>query len=344
MDIFQILVSFCAGVFGTLVGALNLFILFGLVLLFGVLGVVVSAGTSTVLFDWISVLAFGSYFSPFIAFLGGAIAAMYAGSKGYIKDGKQIDLPLITLGKSDVYLVGGLSGVVGYLCSYFIVNPYLGDKVDGGAFIIALVSILGKYIFTGTILGSVPKYDQDLGGRLSSKVTNVWQLCQRQASDKVWLGFAVGGVASMAAYSFFQAGVDSYVAAYFGFAIATVSLFFLHLGIPVTHHIALCGGYATVAVLLNVPEVSIATCLAWGIVFSIMATWLGDVLGSVFHVYGIAHIDPPALSITVTSLTIMYIFPMIKVLHTDNPLIPSIIIILFIGYAFYATIKNKQQA
>lgn len=344
VSIISIIVSFCAGLFGTLIGALNAFIIFGLVLIFGIVLNIVSVMTGAVGYDWINQIAFGPYFAPFITFLGGAVAAMYASKKGYIESGKQIEIPLITVGKVDVYCVGGLFGVIGYLFSTYITTPFLGDKIDGGAFTIIIISLIAKFLFEGNVIGKVPEQDKRLGGRFSLKVTNVWQPGQRALWDKIFLGTAVGAVSGLATYSMFTFGVNSYVAAYFGFAISTFSLIYINLGIPVTHHISVCAGYAIVALLLENPNLSVEVCLVWGIAFAILATFLGDILGSLFYVYGDSHIDPPGLAIMVVSFLAMYGIRTFRLYETGVviPVIGIAAVVLFAAYRSLTVRKNNE--
>ena len=337
----SLFVAFCAGIFGTLIGALNSFIIFGLVLIFGVVTHIMGVVTGTTPFDWIGLVAFGPYFAPYITFLGGAVAAMYASKKGYIESGKALDIPLINIGKVDVYLVGGLFGALGYLFSTYIVTPYFGTMVDGGALTIVVVSLLAKWYFEGSVFGKITKEDQRLGGRFSSKLTNVWQPAQRCMVNKVFLGISVGSVAAFCTFQMYQSGVHSYVAAYFGFAIATFSLIYLNLGIPVTHHIALCSGYAVVAVLMCDPTITLEACMVWGCAFGVVATYLGDVLASVFYVYGDQHIDPPGLAIIVGSVTAMVGIEKLN-LVSFGILIPAFILIVFITLAMTSGLKTMK--
>lgn len=344
IDFVQVFIGFCAGVFGTVIGSLNAFILFGLVLIFGIVLNVVGVAIGVPMFDWTTHIAFGPYFAPFITFLGGACAAMYARKRGYIPTAKAIEKPLLNVGKVDVYLIGGLFGAIGYLFAQLITFPYFGDKVDGGAFTIIIISLFAKVIFGDSLMGTVPEEDLKLGGRFSPRLKNVWQTCQRKATDKLWLGIAIGGTSSMLTYSLFKFGVDNYSAAYFGFAICTVSLIYINIGIPVTHHIACCAGYAVVAALLNTPGLGVEICLAWGIAFAILATFLGDLLGSIFYVYGDAHIDPPGLAILVGSALAMFVFPKLGLFSEGFSFIPFTIILLFVLYSLYENYKLKHNA
>lgn len=338
LEMAQILFAFGGGLFGTLLGSLNAFIIFGLVLIFGIVLNIVGMSLNVPMYDWIGGIAFGAYMAPFISFLGGACAAMYAGKKKYIESGKMIDIPLIKTGKIDVYIVGGVFGVIGYLFAQLITFPYFGDKVDGGAFTIIIISLIAKYIFNGTVLGEVPKSDLDLGGRFSLRLTNVWQPAQRKIKDKLAISLGVGITASIVTYNLYMYGINNYVAAYLCFAVSTVSLIYLHLGIPVTHHISVCAGYAVVAFMMNTGSTNIYLCLAWGIMFAIISTFLGDITGSLFYIYGDCHIDPPGAAILPTSMAAMYFFPKLG-LYNFN-MIPIVIIILTVIYGVYS--ENKE--
>lgn len=93
-----LLISFCGGAFGAAIGALPAFIFCGFL---GFLGVAAAmAGAS---FDWHSIITFGPFFGPHIAFAGGVGAAAFAKKMGYLGSGKEITAGLMGLKQPGVF-------------------------------------------------------------------------------------------------------------------------------------------------------------------------------------------------------------------------------------------------
>ena len=82
MNIFALLAAFGAGLFGAILGGVPTFIMTGLIALAG--GIAGMAGVSDVA---TASMAFGSVFGPHVSFSAAAVAAAYAGRKGYLKSG-----------------------------------------------------------------------------------------------------------------------------------------------------------------------------------------------------------------------------------------------------------------
>ncbi|SFR69801.1 hypothetical protein SAMN04488124_3611, partial [Halogeometricum limi] len=104
--------------------------------------------------------------------------------------------------------------------------------------------------------------------------------------------------------------------AFLAFGISAASLLFLNLGvekIPVTHHMALPGSTAALAVT-NGGEGSLVVALVVAAVFGVVCALFGEVFQRIFYAHGDTHWDPPAAAIVfgtflVAVLHIAGVFP-----------------------------------
>ena len=115
VDVPESLAAFGGGVFGAAVGPRPAFILASfLAIAAGILSFGgVDPSTSA------SVVAFGSFLGPHIAYAGGVAAVAFAKRKGAIENGADVGTPMHLLRDPSVMLVGGLFGVVGCVLEWF---------------------------------------------------------------------------------------------------------------------------------------------------------------------------------------------------------------------------------
>lgn len=312
-ELSSLILAFCTGCVGGSLGALQAFIFTGLVGLGG-LGLL-AAGIG----DVIGSIAFGFWFAPPMAFLGGVLATTYAKARGLTDSGKNIATPMITTKRIDVVLMGGVGGLIGWIVSNLLTGAdYLGIKADGGAITIWLVSICIKLVFDKSLFGTVPEEIKAKGGRFSTKHDSCWSPAQRSYGMKFIIGLMWGGVAAYAAYLTTQAGVNSGSDAlrdtgyYITFFISASSLMFatMGFGMPTTHHITLPAAYAVYNLMAAnnfAGDLSLINLMVWGMAIGIAGGLIADLLSDVFMVYGDVHIDPPAMGICVTSMFCMYV-------------------------------------
>ena len=152
IDLFWLIAAAAGGFFGAAIGALQSFIFCGVTVLLGVVGLFGNASAS-----FIGYVAFGPVFGPHIAFAGGVAAVAYASKRGYA-NGKDIVTPMITLGKTDVLLVGAGFGVLGYLLHAGIVAiPWFGGHTDAVAVTVIVSAIIARFAFgTAGLTGVLP--------------------------------------------------------------------------------------------------------------------------------------------------------------------------------------------
>ncbi|MGB9662303.1 MAG: hypothetical protein ACPL5F_09865, partial [Moorellaceae bacterium] len=141
MDLLALLFSFCGGGLGAAMGALVAFVWVGFGALYGIV-----SGMAGVNFDWLGLIPFGVYFGPDISFGSGCCAAAYARKKGYMPAGKDIIKPLISLGKPDVVLVGGIWGIIAFLIRYALIKALPG-RLDAVAATIFLQALIAKVVY-----------------------------------------------------------------------------------------------------------------------------------------------------------------------------------------------------
>lgn len=333
-DIFWLLAAFGGGAFGAAIGGQNAFAFTGITYLVGLGGYLGGHDAG----EFFNAVVFGPVFGPHIAFVGGAVAAAYAAWKhNKIVTGRDIATPLAGLGKNDVYIVGGLAGMVGYTLNQFLAwilptissNPDLNygndayGSTDTVAFTIIIIAIVTRYAFGST--GMFSTKDHALMAVGDGKH---WVEHQEKWSVTANLGFFTGILSAFASLTlvinFGEAtgyAIQNH-AQLIGWAIGAVSLLMLTFGAnaPVTHHMTLIASIAALkfAPILaghsNAPEWGtgvLVGALLIGALFGMLSALLGEVLSRATNANGDTHIDPPAFAI----------FPMTTVVYALAALI-----------------------
>ena len=107
-DVMALLLAAGGGFFAAAIGGLHAFIFTGFAVLAGQ-AILMGGGSG----DFLSFVAFGPLFGPHIAFAGGVAAVAYAARTDKEVGGKDIGVPLISLERPDVLLVGAGFGMIG---------------------------------------------------------------------------------------------------------------------------------------------------------------------------------------------------------------------------------------
>ena len=107
--LFGALAAFGAGTLAASIGAVNAFILTGVMAIIG--GVVQCLGVADGL---TGIVAFGTVLGPHLSFAAGAAAAGYAKRIGKLQNGCNLGLGLASLGEPKVLAVGGIFGIIGW--------------------------------------------------------------------------------------------------------------------------------------------------------------------------------------------------------------------------------------
>lgn len=261
-------------------------------------------------------IGFGPVLGPHVAFAGGVAAAAFVGRRETFDttfryhQAKNITKPLGSAPAT--LLVGGVFGLLGVLVARIAagleipVDPiFLAIVVSAFVHRLALgYPLVGRVRgMNRSILDMSPHVRDDRWGEESfeteqgtegRKVVEVWLPDHYEWDNVAVLGLAVGlasGYIALVSNSAFLA-----------FGITLAALAFLCVGLysfPVTHHMALPAGIAAIAVAGEFDP--IVALIAAGL-FGVLGALLGEVAQRVFYAHGDTHVDPPAVSIVLTSL------------------------------------------
>lgn len=271
MNFIMIILSFCAGIFGTFLGGTQTFICTGFV------GLIVSFLTlSGYNVQFLNDFILNILFLPCIIFNGAAIATAYAAKNHDIR-GVQTDRSLLFTKDFKVYLCGGFFGVIGYLLFTFFTS--YAFPLDIGALVVVIVGIIGRLLFN-----------------------------QEQWINKQPFAPSRNAMSRLLIFQFILSIIVSLITIYLvelthitaiGFYVSAFSLIFVfkYPQFPATHHISMVVGYAFV----QTNNILIA------VLFGILSQLIFTLFGTRFNVDCGTHIDPPAVAIGILSF-IIFIF------------------------------------
>ena len=325
-DIEMLILSFGGGMIGAALGGLPSFIACGLCAVVG-LAVFQATGDDT----FLNATAWGPLFGPHIAFAGGVAAAAYAAKVGKLESGgKDIVTPLMGLNTPDVLLVGGIFGSLGYALFWFtglFGNIGYFPWMNGAVLSVAISSIIVRLIFGSTgLFGKVRKGDNRW---VSSDVAG-WIPWQSKPTQLILIAFALG-----LPISYFIRLMPSLFT--FGFATIALFLVFLAFGkkVPVTHHIGISAGMATLLSGGNI---------WWGLTFALLADFLGEFFAVIFLYHGDTHMDPPVWAVLVTWLLINLFA--ISPLADLSGVVPIIVAasVAAIGYIIFTALQKSRTS
>lgn len=271
MSLMVLLIAFGGGVFGAVFGGTIAIIFSGLLTVIGL-----SQMTANTPF-FINEIAFGPFFGPQSAFVGGVAAAAWIGKCSDDPTvGSDVMNPLFNKRNITSYLIGGTFGMFGHLLSAIL--HQLSPPIDVIALTIVIFNVLVRLLIARTPIYSnhptgIPWYT---GLKEELKYNMVWGFI---------LGLAV-------AYICIQMGSPM-----FGWGISIITLIFQYTnirGVPVTHHITMIAGYAALAT----GNIFIAAVLG------ILAMVIGHIIERLNNINVASHIDMPATVIALLSLPI----------------------------------------
>ena len=227
MVLFNILAAFGAGALAASIGAVNAFIMTG------ILAVVAGVGTCLgVDGGFTAAIAFGTVLGPHMSFAAGAAATAYAKKKGYIDNGCALGQGLTFLNKADVLVVGGIFGVIAYLIADFVVAKIFGGLIpfgtDNPGMTVVISGIIARLAFTDNGVKSANPTFLAKGEALTALLVRAVALSLMAGGTGVALnaaGYSLGG------YNLIL------------FGLAAVSLLFPGMGS--WHHIGIISAYAT---------------------------------------------------------------------------------------------------
>ena len=225
----NLLAAFGAGCLAASMGAVNAFIMTGIIAVVGgvcqCLGLVDAAGLY-------STVAFGTIFGPHLSFAAGAAAAAYAKKIGKLDNGCNLGLGLASLGEPKVIVVGGIFGIIGWAIGTYVIPFIFGGLIpvgtDNPGMTVVISGIIARLAFTDNGVKSANPTFMSKGDALTALLVRA-----------TGLSLAVGGTgAALAAAGASLAGYNLII-----FGIAAVTLLFPGMGS--WHHIGIISAYAT---------------------------------------------------------------------------------------------------
>ncbi len=293
-----VIAAFGGGLFAASIGGLESFIFTGVFSIVG--GVAAMCGAADASGVLINYFAFGVFFGPHIAFTAGVAAAAYAKKQGYIQNGADIVTPLVSLGKPDVLLIGGVFGAIGYLIKELVTNNLFAGTIsprlvtDGPGIWVFFGGIIIRFLF---------------GGKLATGTKAISDSFSNTLTMACGYSCIVAGLYTAA----IAAGVP--VEAFGGvyhviiFGLAAIGLTFAAMGLPFAgcHHIVIMAAEGVVQAYANTQNLFVA--LIVGIVFGLLAATIGEIEGNLWNSGKDSHIDPPATAIFSLTFLLNAIFP-----------------------------------
>lgn len=323
----MLLAAFAGGCFGALCGALIAFALTGAIVLLG--AAVALAGGRV---DVLGTMAFGPVFGPHVAFAGAVAAVAYAARRGYVESGRDIATPLVSLGRPDPIVVGGLFGIGGYALQQLFAE--LLAKSDGTGFYtdtvalsVGVTAVVARFAFgAGGLLGARPARRARpimAGGSQEADALLIdgpppaaaaaepepeptWVPWQRAWSQAGLLGLVSGVaaawiVASLVEVDAAYAGAATLIG--FGVSASLLALLVVGASVPVTHHMTLPAAVA--AGFVVAAGGSALTAIAVGALCGLLGALLGELCARLFLIHADTHVDPPALAIALMTTAIV---------------------------------------
>lgn len=294
IDVLGLIGAAAGGFLGATFGALVAFVFAGFAVVIGVAGLI---GTGNP--DFLNSIAFGAFFGPQISFAAAVGALAYAYRRGYISSGRDIVTPLVSLGKPDVLLVGGLFGIFGYIVQQVVlIIPGFGTTTDSVATTVVISALVARLVFGKS--GIIGKHVDGVTGwkKFTPNAQHAWLAYQQSPVMALLLGLFIGGMSAWSSITLLRAYPDAPGVIYLGFGLSAISLLFLAFGVqvPATHHITLVpavfvglfigqvGGGDTVVVLI-------------GAGIGALTGLIGELFSRFWLIRGDTHIDPPASAI-----------------------------------------------
>lgn len=268
----SVILSFCAGILGTLIGGTQTFIITGFI------GIIVAClhvfGVDT---TYIDTMLLNTIFLPCVIFNGACLATAYA-SLHYPIRGESTSRSLTFCADPLILLIGGLAGTGGYIIYAF--EKYFSIPIDAGAVSVLVIGVLGRVLFY-----QGQSYNQR--GVLFLKKPQI----------KFWSFQLIMTLAISYICAYLVKETDLYT---LGFSISALSLIFglNDSAFPTTHHITIIVGYA----IMQTGNIFIA------VIFGVLAQLIFIVFGLIFNTDCGTHIDPPAAAIAPLSFILFAFF------------------------------------
>ena len=280
------LAAFGAGTLAAAMGAVNAFIMTGIIAIAGGLiqcsGVAASGGLY-------SIVAFGTIFGPHLSFAAGAAAAAYAKKIGKLDSGCNLGLGLASLGEPSVLAVGGVFGVIGWAIGTFVIPAIFGGIIpfgtDNPGMTVVISGVIARLAFGERGLFSANKSVLSSGNALAMVVLRA-----------VAYSLMVGGTG----VALHAAGVDISGYNIIIFGCAAVSLIFP--GNASWHHTGIISAYATmVAINAGLGDIAVVMmAVACGLATGLLCNFEN----CMFNTDVDSHIDGEGFSICLMTIVV----------------------------------------
>ncbi len=273
MGIDVLLASFGAGVFAAMIGGLPVFILTGFLVVAGLSGGMLAGAEG---WGIINTIGFGIFLGPHTTFTAGVAAAIYAKKKGLMETG-DITVPLIKFNDPMILVVGGIFGVIGYVCNYLLAE-IIKSPTDTIALTVVISGIIARIAFS----------DKGLMPSIKNGNTKYFP-----TGNALGISLLMGGSIGFVSAYYAVATGDVVLA----WALSAIGLIFVQIG---------QGGYAFHHIGITAALAAVATGNVYvGLVFGVIAALLADTLGAMFNRDADSHIDPPAIAIFILTTIVM---------------------------------------
>ena len=280
------LAAFGAGTLATAMGAVNAFIMTGIIAIVG--GMIQCSGIaeSGALY---SIVAFGTFFGPHMSFAAGAAAAGYARKIGKLDNGCNLGLGLASLGEPSVLAVGGVFGVIAWAIGTYVIPAIFGGIIpfgtDNPGMTVVISGIIARLAFGERGLFSAKPSVLSSGKALSMVVLRA-----------VAYSLMVGGTG----VALHAAGVDLSAYNIIVFGCAAVSLIFP--GNASWHHTGIISAYATmVAINAGMGDVAVVMmAVACGLATGLLCNFEN----CMFNTDVDSHIDGEGFSICLMTIVV----------------------------------------
>ena len=287
--ILNALAAFGAGCLAASMGAVNAFIMTGIIAIVGGIGQCLGLLDAAGLYGTV---AFGTVFGPHLSFAAGAAAAAYAKKIGKLDNGCNLGLGLASLGEPKVIVVGGIFGIIGWVIGTYVIPFIFGGLIpvgtDNPGMTVVISGVIARLAFGERGLFSANK-------SVLSKGTDLGMVLVRG------IGYAlmVGGTG----LALHKAGIDISGYNIIIFGCAAVSLIFA--GNASWHHTGIISAYATmIAINAGMGDLAVVLFAIFG---GVGAALLCNFENCMFNSDVDSQIDGDGFSICLMSIVLILI-------------------------------------
>ncbi len=144
--LFGLAAAFGAGTLAAAMGAVNAFIMTGVIAIVG--GFIQCIGAP----DGVTgIVAFGTIFGPHLSFAAGAAAAAYAKRIGKLESGTNLGQGLAGIGEPSILIVGGVFGSIAWIIGTYLIPFIFGDLIpigtDNPGMTVVISGVLARLAF-----------------------------------------------------------------------------------------------------------------------------------------------------------------------------------------------------